>query len=67
MNVHVKNALRFATVVFWFMTVGVIYTLITGCANCWALGWFGILLYASILVAVLYGAAVATHKIWRLK
>ena len=64
---HLQIAARFAVIVFWLMTVGVLYTLVTGCANCWAVGWFGAMLYGSVLIAVLYGAVVATPKLWSLK
>ena len=64
---HLKIGIRFAIIVFWIMTVGVLYNLVTGCANCWAVGWFGAVLYGAVLIVVLYGAAVATPKLWSLK
>jgi hypothetical protein len=64
---HLIMVLKFWIVLFWLVVLKGAYLLVTDCGNCHALGWFGLTLYGSVAVTVLYFAAVLTKSFWRLK
>ena len=64
---NLRLVLKFWIVLFWLVVLKGAYLLVTDCGNCHALGWFGLTLYGSVAVTVLYFAAVLTKSFWRLK